>query len=128
VSIVFSTVQYRDGVIEAATALASRRLEARWRVLGLGLGLGSQVLGLGLGLEPKVLIGLGPENVLALLVFKQILCKVLRCSSASVNEHNMYGFCFRYGVNCCIILSYLLILVDLRYCGSNECDVMYCEY
>ena len=72
-------------------------LEASWRVLGLGLG--SQVLGLGLGsqvlgLEPKVL-GLGPETVLALLVFKQILCKVLRCSSASVNEHNMYGFCFR---------------------------------
>jgi len=92
----------RDGVLEA-TALASRRLEASWRVLGLGL-----------GLEPKVL-GLGPETVLALLVFKQILCKVLRCSSASVNEHNMYGFCFRYGVNCCIILSYLLILVDLRY-------------
>ena len=92
-------------------------LEASWRVLGLGLrsqvlglGLGSQVLGL--GLEPKVL-GVGPETVLALLVFKQILCKVLRCSSASVNEHNMYGFCFHYGVNCCIILSYLLILVDL---------------
>ena len=39
----------RDGVLEA-TALASRRLEASWRVLGLGLGLGSQVLGLGLGL------------------------------------------------------------------------------
>ena len=77
----------RDGVLEA-TALASRRLEASWHVLGLGLG--SQVL----GLEPKVL-GLGPETVLALLVFKQILCKVLRCSSASVNEHNMYGFCFR---------------------------------
>ena len=74
--------------------MASRRLEASWRVLGLGLG--SQVLGLGLGLEPKVLIGVGPETVLALLVFKQILCKVLRCSSASVNEHNMYGFCFRY--------------------------------
>ena len=33
--------------------MASRRLEASWRVLGLGLGLGSQVLGL--GLEPKVL-------------------------------------------------------------------------
>ena len=62
-------------------------LEASSRVLGLGLGLGSQVLGL--GLEPKVL-GLGPETGLALLVFKQILCKVLRCSSASVNEHTMY--------------------------------------
>jgi len=94
----------RDGVLEA-TSLASRRLEASWhvlglglglgsQVLGLGLGLGSQVLGLGLGLEPKVL-DLGPETVLALLVFKQILCKVLRCLSASVNEHNMYGFCFR---------------------------------
>ena len=85
------SVSGRDGVLEA-TALASRRLEASWRILGLGLGLGSQVLGLGLGLEPKVL-GLGPETVLALLVFKQILCKVLRCSSASTNEHNMYGIC-----------------------------------
>ena len=75
-------VRCRDGVLEA-TALASRRLEASWRVLGLGLGLGSQVLGLGLGLgsqvfglglglEPKV-FGLGPKTVLALLVFKQIL-------------------------------------------------------
>ena len=42
-------ITIRDGVLEA-TALASRRLEASWRVLGLGLGLGSQVLGLGLGL------------------------------------------------------------------------------
>ena len=51
----------RDGVLEA-TALASRRLEASWRVHGLGLGLGSQVLGLGLGLglDPSGLgLGLG---------------------------------------------------------------------
>ena len=47
----------RDGVLEA-TALASRRLEASWRVLGLGLGLRSQVLGL--GLDPSALgLGLG---------------------------------------------------------------------
>ena len=80
------SVSGRDGVLEA-TALASRRLEASWRVLGLGLGLGSQVLGLGLGLEPKVL-GLGPETVLALLVFKQILCKVLRLKN---NRHHTNG-------------------------------------